>query len=729
MTLYKRVTAATLATACLLLFACNKSSNSSGNKKSASSSPNILLVISDDQGVDASAQYPYSTDPPVTPTLDALAAEGVVFDNAWATPACTTTRGTVLTGMHGVHSDVSFVPALLQTNLQTLHAHLAENDATDEYAAAAIGKWHMGGRSPSNMHPGDVGIEYFAGNVAGVIDNYNDWTLTINGDSNPSDIYHSTRIADLGIDWIDDQEGPWFLYLAFVAPHSPFHLPDESLHDRSLSGTPEDIEDNPRDYYLAAIEAMDHELKRLLDSMSTSERENTVVIYVGDNGTPRAVRDSAVYPGTHNKGSLYEGGVRVPLVVSGAGVKRGGERESALVHTVDLFATIAGLAGSPDTRVHDSESFASLLDEDGVGARDYNYTEFQSADVTGWAVRDQRYKLITFEDGTQELYDLDAGIDEATNLLPGDAAIQATASELAEVAASIRLPLDEQPGNEVTDITDAIFDSLDTNCASFVSRRSSAVLDVFHDRAYMGDLVISVENGKCVFETNDIPNHDFNDGAFDFANAVSSQDDFYEVTAAPSFAGTPSPLTLTSDNALLLNGVKVDLLAAGCFGVGDGRIGCNDISQPWRYDPMFPASGFRVDSHNAHTQPSGAYHYHGPPNALFELGSAEGSPVVGFAADGFPILGSEFYDAGADAVRSATSSYQLKAGTRPAGVGDPGGVYDGTYRDDYEYVDGAGDLDECNGMTIDGAYGYYITNAYPYVVGCLMGTPDPSFNK
>ena len=122
-------------------------------------------------------------------------------------------------------------------------------------------------------------------------------------------------------------------------------------------------------------------------------------------------------------------------------------------------------------------------------------------------------------------------------------------------------------------------------------------------------------------------------------------------------------------------------------------------------------------------------HYHGPPNALFEFGSANGSPVVGFAADGFPIFGSEFYDPDLDTVRAATSSYQLKAGTRPSGAGEPGGVYDGTFRDDYEYVAGIGDLDECNGMTLDGVYGYYITATYPYIIGCFKGVPHSSFEK
>ena len=106
----------------------------------------------------------------------------------------------------------------------------------------------------------------------------------------------------------------------------------------------------------------------------------------------------------------------------------------------------------------------------------------------------------------------------------------------------------------------------------------------------------------------------------------------------------------------------------------------------------------------------------------------DGSPVIGFAADGFPVYGSYFLDPDSGAVRKAVSGYTLKAGNRPISATDPGGVYDGRYIDDYEFTD-SGDLDACNGMTVNGQYGYYVTDAYPWVIACFLGTPDPSFNK
>ena len=244
---------------------------------------------------------------------------------------------------------------------------------------------------------------------------------------------------------------------------------------------------------------------------------------------------------------------------------------------------------------------------------------------------------------------------------------------------------------------------------------------------FYGDLTISGVGDKCIFATNAIPNHDFNDGGNAFPNNVSEQNDLFEITVNPTIASQVTPISLQMDNAILLNGVKVDLLAAGCFGVANGKIGCNDMSQPWRYDPMHEANGFNVDSHNAHAQPDGTYHYHGTPVALFDDSNSQESPVIGFAADGFPIYGKYFEDFGV--IKKAISSYRLKSGARPNGNGEPGGVYDGSFRDDYEFVEGYGDLDECNGMTVDGVYGYYITDSFPYILGCFSGTPDESFNK
>ncbi|MCO4797951.1 MAG: sulfatase-like hydrolase/transferase [Colwelliaceae bacterium] len=685
--------------------------------------PNILFIISDDQGLDASAQYDLSEDSPNTPTLNELAQQGIIFDNMWVTPACTTTRGTIITGKYGINSGIESIPANLSTEHEILQQYLKKDSATEQYQSAVFGKWHLGVGNGNDSHPNEVGVEHYAGNLANLSDYY-DWPLTINGITENITEYHSTKITDLALEWVNNQTSPWFAWVAYSAPHSPFHLPPESLHNRDLSGTSDDITNNKREYYLAAIEAMDSEIGRLLNSLDEETRANTIVIYIGDNGTPSAVIDNTIYSNSHAKGSLYQGGIATPFIVSGKGVTRLNERESALVTATDIFATIADIAGVNETKIHNSQSFKALLSETGGFDQDYIYTAYKSDDVTGWTTRSENYKLIEFDDGTQELYSLQDSFMEVNNLLPtNDLQLLEHLANLENFAELIH------PGTTISpiDITNVILDNKSQNCVDYIEQFTSTVNDINNSKVFYGNLVISQVGDKCLFQTNAIPNHDFNDGGNAFPNNVSEQNDLFEITISPTIATQPTYISLQVDNAIMLNGVKVDLLAAGCYGIGNGKVGCNDMSQPWRYDPMHGANGFAVDSHNAHAQPDGTYHYHGSPVALFDDNNSQDSPVIGFAADGFPIFGSNFEHQGT--IRKAQSSYRLKVGSRPSGQGEPGGNYDGTYRDDYEYIEGIGDLDECNGMTLNGVYGYYITQDYPYVLACFSGTPDSSFTK
>lgn len=688
-----------------------------------SSQPNIILIISDDQGLDSSAQYNLSTDLPVTPNIDQLAASGITFDNAWATPACTTTRSTIITGKYGVNSGVLNVGDIIPSDSLTLQKHLKDNASTSNYESAVIGKWHLGGNSPAANHPSTLGVDYYAGNLGGAINNYESWPLTLNEQTHQTSTYHTTKITDLAIDWIGAQTTPWFLWLAYVAPHTPFHLPPQSLHTQDLSGTATDISANPRNYYLAAIEAMDTEIGRMLASMSQDERDNTLIFYLGDNGTPSQVTDSSVY--AHgSKGNLTQGGIAVPMIASGAGVSRKNVQEDALISSTDFFATIANLAGNTETSIEDSKSFKHLLTTSNATHRDYLYSDFLGNAVSGWAVRNESFKLISTEDG-QALYNLSADPYENTNLLDGSAGYEDVVSELSNIVDDIRQTDNED--TEVIDITNKILTNRSGNCKDYLSSYTASATDIFRSVAFTGNLTISNAGSTCRLQSNGVPNHNFNDGNRRFPNDLSEQTQIYTITATPTFATTSTPLAIGMDNGLMLNGVKIDLLAAACFGVGNEKTGCGNMSNPWRFDPMFPANGFAVDSHNAHVQPNGSYHYHATPNALFSAETAVESPVVGFAADGFPIFGSWFDDNGT--VRKAEPSYRLKSGERTAvsGYSTPEGNYDGTYRQDYEYIEGFGDLDECNGMQINGVYGYFITDTFPYIVGCFKGQMNTSF--
>ena len=288
-----------------------------------------------------------------------------------------------------------------------------------------------------------------------------------------------------------------------------------------------------------------------------------------------------------------------------------------------------------------------------------------------------------------------------------------------------------------TDITDVIFTKRSADCGDYTGSYTSSVTDEGTGTSFVGSMTIAASGSDCTITSNSIPNHDFNDSN-SFATAAAEYSASFTLSAAVAASST-TDLLMGQTNVLLLNGVKVDILPAACYGVGDEplgqeKIGCTDTTYAWRYDPMYSGNNFGTDSHNAHTQPSGQYHYHGNPNALYDTSStlAESS-LIGFAADGYPVYGPYIDDNGT--VRAVVSSFKLRSGTRALSDLDsgliegasPGGTYDGTYRDDYVYEDGLGDLDECNGMTRDGQYGYYVTDAFPWIVNCYKGTPHSSF--
>ena len=375
--------------------------------------PNILLVIADDFGLDTSPCYDTGTEKPTMPTLERLCQTGLVFDRFWSAPECSPTRAAILTGRYGFRTGVGAAlqrsEAGLSTDELSLQTLLAQQVGT-RYASAVIGKWHLATDANGWAdHPARMGVSFYTGLLSGAAENYSRWQRTDNGVTAPSTTYITTQITNDAIGWLGRQQAPWFLWLAYTAPHAPIHLPPSNLHSRrDLPGTAADIESRPLPYHFAMAEALDHELGRLLESLDAATRARTVVIFMGDNGTASAVTQPASER-ARAKGTLYEGGVHTPLIVSGASVARAGQREGALVGAVDLFPTIAQLAGEARDVWQDGRSFAALLSDAGAPTRSDLYTEYFDSIRTaaeGWAIRDQRYKLIVFASGARRLYDL-----------------------------------------------------------------------------------------------------------------------------------------------------------------------------------------------------------------------------------------------------------------------------------------------------------------------------------
>lgn len=154
---------------------------------------------------------------------------------------------------------------------QTLHRQLAAVQQTSNVQKGLFGKWHLGGPNSDLEAPNNFGVDYYADHLFNVTD-YTDWTLTVNGQQQQSTTYHTTAITDLTIDWIQDQTDPWFAWVAYSAPHTPYHVPPAYLLGDSTAvneGSPN------RDKYFAAIEAMDTGIGRLWRSIPAAERDNT----------------------------------------------------------------------------------------------------------------------------------------------------------------------------------------------------------------------------------------------------------------------------------------------------------------------------------------------------------------------------------------------------------------------------------------------------------------------
>lgn len=380
----------------------------------AVASPNILLVLADDMGVDVSPCYADSLNAHM-PTLKELCTDGIVFENAYAAPVCSPTRAMILTGQQSSRNGVGGV--LSRDNNVSLTKDgdtLFEAFKGSGYATALIGKWHLSHDQRNFDHPSELGVPFHFGPFSGGVRDYENWTAVENGEVVRMSNYATTELANRAINWIDDQSDPWFLWLAFNAPHTPFHLPPSDLHTQNhLPGSEADIRANADAYYTAALEALDHELGRVLSVLD----DDTVVMFMGDNGTPTQVLGRSARG--RAKGSLFEGGIHVPLVISGPEIDAG--RSEALVGATDLFDTISDLAGIGASAV-DSHSLSPVL-AGGEGTRSHALVEhFSNAEARGpngygWAIRSDRYKLIQFDEGDAQLYDLQNDPHERRNLL------------------------------------------------------------------------------------------------------------------------------------------------------------------------------------------------------------------------------------------------------------------------------------------------------------------------
>lgn len=401
-----------------------------GEAASNSLSKNILLVVADDVGTDSLAVFNSDSNAslPPTPAIDRLAERGVRFRNAYGYPTCSPTRSTLLTGRYGFRTGIGAAidspgdPQLSPRDF-TLAKALQANPQLG-FRLAHIGKWHL---SPEPNDPNVIGgWHHFSGALEADLDDYFRWTKVVNGQVfEGTTRYATTDNADDAIAWLRGQgTNRWFLWLAFNSAHTPHHKPPTDLHSYdNLPSTPP-ANGSQRRYYEAMVEALDTELARVLTAVDMAE---TTVVVLGDNGTPGQVIQPP-YNSANAKGTLAEGGIRIPLIVAGAGVVRPNRDSDALVHSVDLFATLLELAGVdlattlPKHLTFDSRSFLPVLRDQPWNPTETtilaeNFGSSIPAALHGVAIRGTRYKLIRLDNGREQFFDLTTDALESNNLL------------------------------------------------------------------------------------------------------------------------------------------------------------------------------------------------------------------------------------------------------------------------------------------------------------------------
>jgi arylsulfatase B len=385
--------------------------------------PNIIFILADDMGWDVFGNYPgMNGTKATTPTIDSLRQNGITFRNFWTNPECTPSRAAMLTGRYGFRTGVGGVQAPQTATLastETLIQKYITDNTANAYSTAVVGKWHV---SPTNQlsAPENFGINYYAGFLTGAVTNYYNWTETSGGTQQTVTNYTTSQFVDKSVNWIAQQTKPFFLWLAFNAPHTPFHRPPLNLiANQTLSDSPSAISANQYTYYLASIEAMDKEIARLISSLTVAQKENTVFAFIGDNGTPKQVAQS---PYTMNtaKSTLFQGGINTPLLVCGKNITRKNVVETALVNAPDMFATFADIAGTGTSNYQDGKSIKPLFTNANASKRTFVFSELFGSSIStsdGYTLRNDTYKLIHLDSGTEYFYNLSTDPFETINLL------------------------------------------------------------------------------------------------------------------------------------------------------------------------------------------------------------------------------------------------------------------------------------------------------------------------
>jgi len=397
----------------LLLSSCKNEASAPNSRtdEPAEKKPNIVLIVADDQGwgdLSSTGNTNLST-----PNIDALAENGVSFENFYVQPVCSPTRAELLTGRHFPRLDV-FDTSAGGERINLGETTIAEILKKAGYSTAAYGKWHSGMQPP--YHPNARGFDDYYGFASGHWGNYYSPMLERNGKIVKGDGFLVDDLTTKGLEFIDKhQDSPFFVYFPYNTPHAPMQVPDEfwdRFKNKELTLKYHGEETEDLDFTraaLAMVENIDYNVGRIMAKLRKLYLEDdTIVIYLTDNG-PNSFRFNGGMRG--KKGWVDEGGVRSPFFMQWKDTLPAGKKVSQIASVIDILPTLANLAGA-DLKTEkpiDGKDLTPLLygrDSRWGDRLIYNHWNGKTS------VRSEKYRL----DNEDRLYDIDKDRGQTTDI-------------------------------------------------------------------------------------------------------------------------------------------------------------------------------------------------------------------------------------------------------------------------------------------------------------------------
>lgn len=414
--------------------------------------PNFVFILVDDLGwADVKCNYPQSFYD--TPNIDQLAENGVRFTQAYAAHSvCSPTRAAIMTGKHPNRVGITdWIPGVnpkdrfllgpdISNELALEEITIAEKLKEKAYKTCFIGKWHLGddGYLPEDQgFDINIGGHHWGSPPGGYYSPYKNPKIS----DGPDGEYLPNRLTDESIQFINaNKEYPFFLYLAFYTVHTPIQAAetfvdkyrekrkelniDEVPHKTEGEATTKLLQEDPD--YASMVEAMDHNVGRIVQSLKENGLDkNTWIIFTSDNGGLSTWLRKQSAPTSNDplragKGWCYEGGIRVPLIISGPQLTQKGRVVDDMVISMDFFTTLLNLAGV-EHHANDGISLLPLLTEGKRLERDEQFWHYPHYHGSGWkpgsALRKGNWKLIVhYEDEKVELFDLSTDPGEKTDV-------------------------------------------------------------------------------------------------------------------------------------------------------------------------------------------------------------------------------------------------------------------------------------------------------------------------